>query len=278
MLEERVRFTEGEAVANLRTVLELCAAGEIKCGRKTGLPLASGIHVVETHLANGDFYEDDPIAAFAWPLLLQAGGLARVEGIQLQLTPSGQAALTEPAADVIRGLWQSWLTDGVIDEFSRIEEIQGPEQALTDATPRRKVVAAALATCRLGKWVDVDALFERMQRDGLDPTIALNYKLVGDLYLVDPYYGGLGDDDWELLEGRYTLAVLFEYAATLGLIDVDYVHPDGAREDYRDNWGGDDLDALSRYDGLVAISLNALGAYVLGLSDTYEWPLTSHNR
>jgi hypothetical protein len=31
-----------------------------------------------------------------------------------------------------------------------------------------------------------------------------------------------------LLEGRYTLAVLFEYAGTLGLIDLDYIHPAGA--------------------------------------------------
>ena len=67
--------------------------------------------------------------------------------------------------------------------------------------------------------------------------------------------------DWTLLEGRYTLAVLFEYAGTLGLIDLDYVHPKGARDDFRGNWGGDFLDALSRYDGLRAIRLNPLGAY-----------------
>ena len=39
------------------------------------------------------------------------------------------------------------------------------------------------------------------------------------LYLEDPQYGGLGNDGhrgWPLLQGRYTLAVLFEfeYAAT----------------------------------------------------------------
>ncbi|GAA1312327.1 helicase-associated domain-containing protein [Saccharothrix xinjiangensis] len=93
------------------------------------------------------------------------------------------------------------------------------------------------------------------------------------LYLVDPEYGSLGyagHHDWELLEGRYTLAVLFEYAGTLGLVDLDYVDPRGARDDYVDNWGGDDLDALSRYDGLVAIRLTALGAYALGLTEAYQ--------
>jgi hypothetical protein len=66
------------------------------------------------------------------------------------------------------------------------------------------------------------------------------------------------------------LAALFEYAGTLGLIDLDYVHPKGARDDFRGNWGGDFLDALSRYDGLRAIRLNPLGAYALGLTDTYQ--------
>jgi hypothetical protein len=68
--------------------------------------------------------------------------------------------------------------------------------------------------------------------------------------MVGAAYDSLGYDgfhDWPLLQDRYMLAVLFEYAATLGLIGIEYVSPVGAREDYRDNWGGDDLDQLSRY-------------------------------
>jgi hypothetical protein len=42
--------------------------------------------------------------------------------------------------------------------------------------------------------------------------------------------------------------------------------------DYRGNWGADDLDYLSRYDGLRAVRLNALGAYALGLTDDYQAP------
>ena len=137
------------------------------------------------------------------------------------------------------------------------------------------MVAKALSKCPPGEWLDVDALFKQMRRGRMSPTIARSERALWMLYLEDPEYGSFGYagfGKWELLEGRYTLAVLFEYAGTLGLIDLDYVHPAGARDDFRDNWGGEDLDALSRYDGLVAIRLNALGAYVLGLTDTYEPP------
>jgi hypothetical protein len=65
--------------------------------------------------------------------------------------------------------------------------------------------------------------------------------------------------------------------ARWGLLDLDYVHPTGARDDFQDNWGGDDLDALSRYDGLRAIRLTALGRYALGLTDIYQRPTGDNN-
>jgi ABC-type amino acid transport substrate-binding protein len=93
------------------------------------------------------------------------------------------------------------------------------------------------------------------------------------LYLLEPEYGSLGHADfhaWPLLEGRYLLCLLFEYAGTLGLFDLAYRDPAGARDDFRGNWGSDELDALSRYDGLPAARLNALGTYVFGLTPTYQ--------
>jgi hypothetical protein len=68
------------------------------------------------------------------------------------------------------------------------------------------------------------------------------------------------------------LCVLFEYAATLGLIDVAYVPPAEARADFRQLWGADDLEYLSRYDGLSYVRLTPLGAYCLGIVDEYEPP------
>jgi hypothetical protein len=111
-----------------------------------------------------------------------------------------------------------------------------------------------------------------MRAAGLDPVVHRTERALWKLYLEDPQYGSFGYDGhhgWSLLQGRYTLAVLFEYAATLGLIDIEYVPPTGARDDYQNNWGGDHLDQLSRYDGLAALRLNPLGAHAAGATADY---------
>ena len=95
------------------------------------------------------------------------------------------------------------------------------------------------------------------------------------LYIAEQHYGSLGYESehaWESLQGRYILALLFEYAATLGLIDVAYMSPQGVRNDFRDRWGTDDLSCLSRYDGLLYLRINPLGAWCLGLAERYETP------
>jgi hypothetical protein len=174
--EHRVRLTEQEALLNLRTMLELCAAGEVRCGEKTGRPAAATVRTVDSHLVHGDFYANDPIASLAWPLLIQAGGLAKIESGRLQLTPRARTALRTPPAEVLRALWQRWLTHAVIDEFSRIEEIKGQRASnvLTAAKTRRQTVATALATCPPDEWIGVDALFTILRRARMSQTIARN--------------------------------------------------------------------------------------------------------
>ena len=166
-----VRHTEPEALGNLAAVLQLCAAGKLRCSEKTRRPSAATIRTVAEALVAGDFYPDEPIASFAWPLLLQAGGLARLEGPRLTLTPKGRKALGQPGHEVIRGLWERWPRHAPIDEFSRVEQIKGQKSAaaLSAAGPRRQAVAAALALCPLGEWIGVDDLFAAMRRAEPEP-------------------------------------------------------------------------------------------------------------
>lgn len=48
-----------------------------------------------------------------------------------------------------------------------------------------------------------------------------------------------------------------------------YTQPSGARPDYGDFWGTDELEFFSRYDGLMYFRLTPLGAYCLGITEQY---------
>jgi hypothetical protein len=271
-----VRCGEYAAIADLGAVLRLCAAGRLRCSEKTRRPSAATVAAVERVLSAGEFYPGEAMASFAWPLLLQAGGFAELAGVKMVLTDRGHKALSKPAAETIRHVWRRWIAAGLIDEFSRIDTIKGQRKAraLTAVKPRRGEVARALARCcPVGEWVSVEELFAAMRRGGYDLEVSRGTN-VWKLYLDDPEHGSLGYDGhhgWAVLQGRYTLAVLFEYAATLGLFDAGYTDPAHAR-------GGDLPDylecyyqgPLSRYDGLLAVRLTPLGAYALGLAATYQ--------
>src|SRR5262249_22937944 len=72
--------------------------------------------------------------------------------------------------------------------------------------------------------------------------------------------------------GTYLRATLWEYAATLGLLDVAYTDPEESPHDFGDLYGLEGEPYLSRYDGLIGLPLTALGAYVLGPAPEYRPP------
>jgi hypothetical protein len=279
-----LRLTEREALQEVVVMLRTIEQARIQVSEKTALQGTAALRVLSEKLAGGDFYpwvekknkwdqEIGPIKAFAWPLLLQAGGLALRTGGRLALSPAGVKALSAPPAEVVRGLWRKWLKTTLLNEFSRVEAIKGQNakgRVMTAVAPRRAAIAVALHECPLGRWVAFDDFSRFMRATGLDFEVAQNpWKL----YLGERQYGSLGYDgagDWNILQDRYILALLFEYAATLGIVDVAYSDPQGARADYHDQWGTDELAFLSRYDGLGNFRLTPLGAYVLGLADDYQ--------
>jgi hypothetical protein len=288
-----IRCTAPDALSNLVAVLELADDRRLRCAAGTRRPLAATVRLVEDALVAGDYYggpEDDgrgggePIAAFAWPMLLQAGGLTRMDGTALELTSRGRAVLRRPSYQAVGALWDRWRGSVSQDEFSRVEAIRGQRTTgtLTPVASRRAAVADGLAALEPGVWADVDAFFAILRTQAAPLAVATGPLARWRLYLEDPRHGSLGPAGWkawDIVEGRYTLCVLFEYAATLGVIDVAYTGPRGARGDYRELWGADQRDSLSRYDGLAAIRVSELGAAILhdpGALDALGLPLPRH--
>jgi hypothetical protein len=274
---------ERGAATELAAVLRLVDVGKVAVSDKTRRPTGAAVRAVAGVLDAGDFYADadekcdvGQIRAFAWPLLVQAAGLAQQDGSRLRLTAAGRRALTEPIAPALRRAWQRWLDTRLLDELNRVNAIRGQtgkgKRGLTAVAGRREAIARALTDCPVGRWVDVDELFRYMRASGCDFEVTRD---AWTLYICEAGYGSLGYDgygSWAVLQARYVLCVLFEYAATLGVIDVAYVPPAGTRDDFRGLWGADDLEYLSRYDGLTHIRLTQLGAYCLGIADEYQPP------
>jgi hypothetical protein len=203
--------------------------------------------------------------------------LALAVGNKLQLTDAGKKALLTPPHETLRKIWQRWLKNTQFDEFNRIRTIKGQtgkgQDDMTAPAPRRKVIAEALATLPVNQWIEFSELSRYMQATGYTFTISRD---LWTLYVEDPNYGSLGYQgfgEWHIVQARYLLVFLMEYAATLGLIDIAYIPPANARWDFGNLWGVDDLDCLSDYDGLRYLRLNDLGAWVLGQTNLYQAPV-----
>ena len=280
----KVHETERPAQGELLSVLRLVDAGKVSVSDKTRRASSATVEAITSILEGGDYYPrlpvtnkwDDenagPIRAFAWPLLIQAGGLAQLSGSKLQLTKAGRKALAEPAAETVRTLWSKWVDTTILDELSRIECVKGQtgkgKHGLTAVSSRRDALAATLAECPVGAWISTDEFVRFRRASGNDFSVTRN---AWNLYIGELQYGSLGYENGKrILDERYLLCLLLEYAATLGLIDVALIPPAGARRDYGGLWGTDELVYFSRYDGLMYFRVTPLGAYCLGAESTYQ--------
>lgn len=285
-VELQGRDGEQSALREVLTLLRLVDTNAVSVSAATRRPTSASVKRIADVLEGGDFFDvhekkarsweqvPGPVRAHAWPLLLQAGKLAALRGSKLALTKAGRAALAAPPADTLKDLWDRWISNPLFDEFNRIDDIKGQtrgrgKKALTAAGDRRDVIDEALGRCPVDRWVAFDE-FARFMR-----ASSLEFEVTTDpwtLYLGEPRYGSLGfggNHDWILVQGRYVLCVLFEYAATLGLLDIAYTRPENARLDFTEMSGADAVFYLSRYDGLRYFRVNPLGAYCLGSTDSY---------
>jgi hypothetical protein len=283
---------EQVAQKDLLSVLRLIQSGKVSVSDKTSLPSGATVKAIATILLGCDFYDDQQrkaeaqynyttpeddiggIKAFAWTALLQVGNMAELSGKKLALTKAGLKALQDPPAKTLQTLWKRWLKNTTFDEFRRIDEIKGQTgkgaRGMTAVAGRREVIASALSECPINKWIQFREFSKYMVATGhLFEVTRDPYEL----YICELGYGNLGysgSHDWHILQERYMRCLLFEYAATLGLIDVGYVDPGVAWRDFGNLWGTDDLNFLSRYDGLIYLRLTAIGAYCLGLTEKYQ--------
>jgi hypothetical protein len=160
----------------------------------------------------------------------------------------------------------------ILDELSRIDCVKGQSgkgrRGLTAVSSRRDAVADTLAECPAGGWIATEEFFRFLRASEHDFAVTRD---AWGLYIGELQYGSLGYEGGAyILDERYLLCLLLEYTATLGLIDVACIPPAGARPDYGNLWGTDDLPFFSRYDGLMYFRITPLGAFCLGVASHYK--------
>lgn len=267
---ETPQYTEAELNILINTIKDK----KLKVSPKTGQPSKALLNQLCNRLnepyQNASSLDDESansIKAFGWIQILRAALWIKEINGELQINLK-KASLHQRHCDVIKQLFWDWKDRSKFDEFSRINQIKGQkgkgQKYFTNVLSRRNACIETLRACPPEQWVSFDDYLRLMavERQFFNVT-SEPYSL----YIGDSTYGRIHDDIF--LTNVYTRCLMMEYFATLGIVDIAYVTPDNAQDNYYDRWGQYDLDYLSVYDGLKHIRLTKLGAYVLGVIDTY---------
>ncbi len=182
-------------------------------------------------------------------ILCVMGGLLRMEGGKCTIGDEARSLVGLPHEQLIRRLFDAYLKDKEFDEIMLMsgllsERVHQPERA-------RKNIVKELKHCPVGQFVHTGE-FERNLRMA-DEWFARR-ELRHVMEKASGYYYGYSVD-WEGYE-HPLIGIILGFFCALGIIDVVW---------------GNERDDYYIYSNRVPVAfrINALGAYILGLSDSY---------
>ena len=287
--ERTVHSFEGERIgpAELDRVLRLIQGGKVKVTEAKHRPTNATVRLVGGLLLEPDFALEEPqehlgefqkryytasgpVRAHAWPVVVQQCGWAKTRGGVLTLTDQGKELLRQFDAPRFRAGVAELLDDSEFDELQRINHIRGQggkaKRWLTAPSDRKGAILRAMATFPVGQWLAFGEARRLIEASGESWNVLEGGG--GFLHFFEPQYGLINDGAG--LRSQFLRAFIMETLATLGLADIAYVYPHHRWPDLYGSLNGD-LPFCGRYDGLLYVRLNPLGAYGLGLSEAYEF-------
>ncbi len=275
---------ERHLAAELGRVLRLIHAGKVKVTDSSKRPTDASVRHLTGVLVQPDFALEapkeetnkwtniaGPVRAHAWGVLVQQCGWAKARAGCLGLTATGKDILAEFTLEKFRAGLDSIFNDDTFDELHRVNHIRGQngkaKRWISKPGERRESIANHLDSWPVGQWISFDEAFRLLEaRGGNTPVVDPNR---GVLYICDAYYGTIYDNG-DLCR-QFLRATIMETLAPLGLVDIAWVYPHNLWPEFRDSYGRDAHSFLGRYDGLLAVRLNALGAYCYGDLESYEF-------
>lgn len=272
------------APLELRSILQLVRSGKLSVADKSLRPTEVSTRLIAQCLVAPDFDLEDPqtiarshrvetagnVRAHAWGVVIQQSGWAKPRRGTLALTQSGQNLLQTWTPDVFKECIAGLCDDDHFDEFSRVNHIRGQsgrgKRYLTDPSGRRSAILESISLWPVGRWIEFEEAWRFLLASGNGFLVTSEATT---LYFEELQYGHLGGHEG-VLPRVYLRVFMMESLATLGIIDIAYCCPDQLWPDFEGGWGTDEMSFCSRYDGLLYVRLNPLGAYCLDVASAYN--------
>lgn len=280
-----VHVHESERIApvELARVLRLIQGSKLQITASNRRPTDAATRLIGEALVVPDFALEPPkedsdqwtlrggaVRAHAWGVLVQQCGWAKPHGGALKLTADGQAMLRGFSPEAFRSGVMKFLGDGEFDELHRVNHIRGQSgkagRWIRDPGLRKAALHEAMEALPIGSWLSYEEARRIIATSGKEWDVMK--EDAGVLYFAELRYGAIHDMDG--LNSQFLRALLLESFATLGLLDVGYVYPQNLWPDLGESWGVDELGFCGRYDGLLFVRVNPLGAYAFGFADGYD--------
>jgi len=233
--------------------------------------------LVKSDAAKDKAKPDDAIRPFGLAAFARGAGLVTPQG---KLSESGRSLLSTQDPHLLLEAFETWTAESEFDEITRIKAIKGLRSrgiSITKPGMRRERIVEALSWCPAGVWIDIVEFYRGLKiwrfdfdiEEGGIHRLYIGYRYGNDYYM--PWAGA--QDMWVLVNGLYINAVLWEYLAVIGAIDIAYLPPDEV--ELRTHPDADyDEPYYSRYDGLLFFRINPLGAFLFGQAGDYRPPTT----
>ncbi|MBM3299811.1 MAG: hypothetical protein FJY85_07635, partial [Deltaproteobacteria bacterium] len=274
------------SLIELKRVLRLVKAGRIEVAPLTWRPTGATELLIENDaLVPTDYCLELPpqirgkignaqfsggVRTHAWPVLVQQCGWCKCQAGYLKLTDRGTRMLFQGDLDEFRKGVRRFIENDIFDELNRIDNITGQsgraKRYLTRPSQRRRMIYQHMRSWPQGKWIAVPEAYRflRASGNGFETSTQPSTLFFG------PKENGDAIDSSGFLNRLYFRAFLFESLATLGLVDLAHVYPHYLWPEFQIVPNRDRISFSSRYDGLLYVGLNKLGAYCLGLVDKYD--------
>ena len=282
---------EKTAFQEIRRVLSLAQAGKLHISDKEKKPTPGTINAIKNILIGSDFILDSPegepsvytkkcgeVRAYAWPQILLQMDFCHSKKGTLSLTKQGQEFMTSPTAEAYKEGINTLLWNDDYDEMNRINNIHGQtgkaKRFMTEPSERKDAISSALIDWPVNGWITFEEAFRQIFSDnGGFSVIEQEFHL----YFSSQNYDHLGGQGIELSK-QYARVFLMETLATLKLIDIAYVTPHSLWPEFWGSCGTYELEFCGRYDGLLYVRLNPLGAYCLGAAGQYDAPVIPESK